>query len=695
MVKLRLLVLALSISLFVQAQNQGWCGTDEAMKVLYAQDPQLEADLQNLILGAQTRNVDNTTVYTIPVVFHILHEYGPENVSDAQCFSQIDALNKDFRKLNADTVTIVPAFQGLAADSRIEFKLAAYDPYGQCTNGIIRYNDHNTNSGDDYIKHTQWPRSRYLNVWVVKTMARPGVAGYAYLPNGVGSAGYWLDGIVIWNTYFGSTGTSNPGRSHTLSHEVGHFLSLQHPWGSGEIGTECGDDGIPDTPVTMGWQQCNLTSNDVCNPGIQENVQNIMEYAYCDRMFTHGQANQMRDVVTASVSERDNLISAANHALVGIDLPTPPLCAPQADFNMNRKFVCIGDAVNFSNNIMRGAASSYSWTFQDGNPATSTSSNPSVTFTSHGWKTVSLTATNATGSDTYTMERAVFVSPNWAVIQPPNTETFETETAMWWKIDNPGRVNHEWHLSGAAGFNSSQSMALRYFKQTIPSPPPYHPDFFYYRQLGSARDAIVSPAYDMRYMSQSTLTFKYACATIAASEAQLTEVLRVYTSIDCGKTWTLRKSFTKAELANNGGMFEDFVPKSTEQWATGTVNITNVQGQSRAMFKFEYTASDYSNNIYLDDISVEGTLSIDSPGEEAAYIEVYPNPASDVLNVSLLQASGDEQVEMYNMNGQRVWEGTIENGSTLLTIDMKPFAKGLYLVRVTGDNYTVTKKIVK
>jgi hypothetical protein len=199
----------------------------------------------------------------------------------------------------------------------------------------------------------------------------------------------------------------------------------------------------------------------------------------------------------------------------------------------------------------------------------------------------------------------------------------------------------------------------------------------------------------MRYMTQASFSFKYACATIAGNEAQLTEVLRVYTSVDCGKTWTLRKTLNKAELANNGGMFEDFVPKETDQWATTSINITNVQGQSRVMFKIEYTASDYSNNIYIDDISVEGVLSVDSPGEEAAYIEVYPNPASDVLNVSLLQASGNEHVEMYNMNGQRVWEGAIENGSTLLTIDMKPFAKGLYLVRVTGDNYTVTKKIVK
>jgi PKD repeat protein len=695
MVKIRLIFLALLISTITQAQNQGWCASDEVMQELYALDPQLEADLQALILGAQSRNVDNTTVYTIPVVFHILHEYGPENVSDAQCFSQIDALNKDFRKLNADTVSIVPAFQALAADSRIEFKLAGKDPYGQCTNGIIRYNDHNTNSGDDFIKSTQWPRSRYLNVWVVKTMARPGVAGYAYLPNGVGSAGFWLDGIVIWNTYFGSTGTSNPGRSHTLSHEVGHYLSLQHPWGSGEVGTTCGDDGIPDTPITKGWQTCNLTSNDVCNPGIQENVQNIMEYAYCDRMFTHGQANQMRDVLTASVSERDNLITAANHALVGIDQATPPLCVPLPDFSMNRNFVCIGDAVNFSNNVMRGAASSYLWTFQDGNPATSTGANPSVTFTSHGWKSVSLTATNAAGSETYTLERAVFVSPNWAVIQPPHTETFETETAMWWKVDNPGRVNHEWQLTGAAGFNSSQSMALRYFRQTIPNPPPYHPDFFYYRQLGSARDAIVSPTYDMRYMSQASLSFKYACATIASTNAQLAEVLRIYTSVDCGKTWSLRKSITKAELANNGGMFADFVPNNPNQWATATVSLQPVQGQSRVMFKIEYTASDFSNNIYIDNVSVEGVLSVDYPGEEAGYIEVYPNPASDVLHVSLLQGTGKEQVELYNMNGQRVWIGHAENGSSLLTIDMQPFANGLYLVRVTGENYMVTKKIVK
>ena len=163
--------------------------------------------------------------FVIPVVFHIIHDNGQENISDAQARDAIRVLNDDFNKLNPDTATVVPAFAGNIADVGIEFRLAQLDPNGNCTKGINRILSDLTYDGDQSMKNLiQWPRDKYLNVWVCAEAQ--GAAGYTFLPGTVNSnfAATW-DGIVLKHNYTGSIGTSNSTRSRTLTHEVGHWLN--------------------------------------------------------------------------------------------------------------------------------------------------------------------------------------------------------------------------------------------------------------------------------------------------------------------------------------------------------------------------------------------------------------------------------------------------------------------------------------
>src|SRR5690606_26675939 len=140
-------------------------------------------------------------------------------------------LNTDFRKLNADTSEIMNEFKTIAADAKIEFRLASIDPFGNCTNGIEHIYTHETSQGNDASKLNQWPRYRYLNVWVVKDMEN-GVAGYAYYPSAVSGGIYYADGIIIRHNYIGSIGTSDVFSSRALTHEIGHYLGLPHTWGN-------------------------------------------------------------------------------------------------------------------------------------------------------------------------------------------------------------------------------------------------------------------------------------------------------------------------------------------------------------------------------------------------------------------------------------------------------------------------------
>lgn len=241
------------------------CGTDQMMAKLYAEHPEMrqaQIDMDNQIsqiVNAQKQQKSAMTenVYIIPVVFHIIHTYGAENITDSQINDQMTILNRDYRKLNSDTNTVVAAFQGLIADTKIEFRLAKLDPNGNCTNGIDRIYSHKTNSADDMSKLNPWPKNKYLNVWVVKTIGSAGVAGYAYYPSATTG---WLspfDGILILHNYIGSTGTSSPTNSRALTHEIGHWLNLSHTWGSTNDPTvACGDDLVSDTPITKGHNNC-------------------------------------------------------------------------------------------------------------------------------------------------------------------------------------------------------------------------------------------------------------------------------------------------------------------------------------------------------------------------------------------------------------------------------------------------------
>lgn len=283
--KITRLVLLLLISYLFQtvdlkAQEEGHfnCGSDEKRMELINKYPdilkkeqELEKFTQEFIKNKKNNKSSNQT-YVIPVVFHVLHEYGSENISDAQIFDAIRILNEDYSKSNADTSLVIPDFDTLIGKPNIEFRLAQIDAFGNCTNGIDRVYSHLTNNADNDSKIQIWDRTKYLNIWVVKSIGdTPGTAGYAQFPGSVDNQfGVYIDGIVVLHNHIGSIGTSNSYNSRTLTHEVGHWINLAHPWGfNNDPGVVCGDDGVHDTPETKGSTNCsNLYKAECTNNSI-------------------------------------------------------------------------------------------------------------------------------------------------------------------------------------------------------------------------------------------------------------------------------------------------------------------------------------------------------------------------------------------------------------------------------------------
>lgn len=278
------------------------CGAPEVHQRLL-QNPEyqrrriaIERHLSRFLLfdGAALR----TGVTEIPVVVHVVYSDAAGNIGAAQVSSQLDVLNRDYRKKNPDAAEVPDVWKGITSDPRIQFALATKDPAGQATDGITRTATTRTAFGtDDAVKAAStggadpWPSDQYLNLWVCNLGG--GLLGYAQFPGGPPET----DGVVILNTAFGTTGTAaapfDLGR--TATHEVGHWLNLLHIWGDR---LDCkGTDDVDDTPPAQAPNYGTPAFPHVsCNNGPNGDMfMNYMDYVddAAMFMFTAGQVARM------------------------------------------------------------------------------------------------------------------------------------------------------------------------------------------------------------------------------------------------------------------------------------------------------------------------------------------------------------------------------------------------------------------
>ncbi|MBF26014.1 MAG: hypothetical protein CMP49_05845 [Flavobacteriales bacterium] len=267
--------------------------TNNTFKVFY----------ENVYNASKNRMSTNNNTYYIPVVFHIVYNTDAQNIADSIVYSQIDVLNEDYRRLNANASDTRDEFLEFAGDANIEFFLANTDPDGNPTNGII----HQYTSRDEFLMFDNilsneitldevkssltggsdaWNTSKYLNIWVcniasldILGLELGQVFGYAYPPTNIDEALLelsnsqtvpdWptdmlsndesLQGVVLHyttvgrnNPYANDDGMVENNLGRTAVHEIGHYLGLRHTWGDaisflGEDGCNL-DDGISDTP---------------------------------------------------------------------------------------------------------------------------------------------------------------------------------------------------------------------------------------------------------------------------------------------------------------------------------------------------------------------------------------------------------------------------------------------------------------
>ncbi|MBA3827301.1 MAG: T9SS type A sorting domain-containing protein [Taibaiella sp.] len=741
------------VSLFagVKGYAQLTCGTDRDYQQLRLQypaiaalDAQLEKDIKNgmkdleLSRFARTTGAD-TTIYDIPIVVHILHDYGPENISDTVIYDAVNDWNIVYQKQNYDTSDVIAPFKKYVGNARCRFHLATIDPNGNPTKGITRLQTYYTNASNDRGKIGSWPHDKYVNIWFVSSFGGEltGAAAYARYP-AIGGIMPYYDGVMSLYSYI--------NYSKTIPHELGHVFNLIHVFGNtNSPAVACGDDSVDDTPPTLGHIPVGCTTaalydttcarnyfkiyhavsglDSVVDYPDTVNAQNIMDYTYCSRMFTIGQVQRMRLALQDTIGGRSNLHTAANLVLTGALDPYPDL-RPVADFSVQKGvgsftadkrsvFMCMNNIqlFNFRNESWNDTITGVQWMFSNSATTSTSSSLTSVTnrFSQPGWATVTLIATgNHSGNDTIS-KRAVYVADT-TTIQPSGfLQTFNIAAdTNKWPMFNYYNNQFKWEWFSGAGYDDNSS--LRYHS--------YDNRTGYTSKTGWAMgdyDDIFTPAFDISANSTAQLKLNFYTAgaydyrndsvfiyPVFAQNLDSTanDSLEIFISTNCGANFSRIAILKNDDLLNNGRQNLEFLPTLPSQWVARTINIPPAYHTNQAFFRLRYWPMHNSNNLYLDKLQITPyTTEVNEIAIHPNVIKVYPNPTSGDCHVAFRAgADGHVSYSITDVTGKSFYNTDVTYSPHGL-VD-KVFAKqvfpapGLYFITVRMTDNMSTQKII-
>jgi PKD repeat protein len=272
---------------------------------------------------------------------------------------------------------------------------------------------------------------------------------------------------------------------------------------------------------------------------------------------------------------------------VGIDAS---LLSLAAQFTVNDNSVCPGTTVQFTDQTTN-TPTQWSWNFPGGNPSSSTAQNPSVVYSIPGTYAVTLTASNASGSDVQVQNGYITVSGSYT---PPFFEGFVNTAflpADWTAVNNANQT-YFWQRSNTVGHNSTNSAWFNNHS---------------YNSSGTSDD-MISPGISLIGYTNPQLTFDVAYARYNANRA---DTLEVFVSADCGATWTSVYEKGGTMLSTVPDQVTPFTPTNS-QWRTETVSLSAYANAGALMIRFR-NENDHGNNLYIDNINLNATVT-SAPG---------------------------------------------------------------------------------
>jgi PKD repeat protein len=638
----------------LHAQTPVRCYTNEMHQQLLQQFPDLESEgnfenwMATKIQQMQSMAITNGT-YTIPVVFHVIHNGEAvgtgTNVSFAAIQSQLDVLNEDFRRiLGSNGYNTNPD----GADTQIEFCMARRRPDGSAFSatepGVNRIN--RTTAGftappfaTGYIDGTiktwtynnnnptatrGWDPAKYMNIWLCDISG--GVLGYAQFPQsplggmGCGAQAAATDGVVfLYNSIGKSAITGFPGpynEGRTATHEIGHWLGLRHIWGDGGCTV---DDFCNDTPLAGAPNYNCPTGTNSCTAAPDagpDMIQNYMDYTndLCMNIFTNDQKMRMRTVLENSPLRATLINSDAcvppnpnDASIVNVTNPKGDNCpgAITPTVTIKNRGASNLTSATISYNIDNGTPVTFAWTgnLTPGSTANVNLPNFTTTLGQHLFKSWSTLPNGATDpSTTYDTSGIFFMISNG--INAPFTENFDGSVFppdVRWEVINTNNDCYEWvgasatSITGVLNNNAAQFPGFQNSTgstETLVTPVLTLP----------CNATAANVQFDVAYRRRNNTTANY-------------ERLYVEISENCGTTWAATPIYDKAGtvlqvLTNTITTY--YTPVGISDWRTETINLLPFVTSTSKNIRLRFRAvAANGNNIYIDNFKFNAT----TPGE--------------------------------------------------------------------------------
>ncbi len=709
--KIYLTTCLILIVAFSNAQTSNKCGTMEhhtwkmQTDSKYAESFKLSENLINKFIEKNNNHNSNrisnqTSPDTIPIVVHVVWKTSGQNITDQQVISQIDALNEDFSRTNADSINTPAVWRPIAGRMPYHFILARRDPNGNPTNGIVRVQtSSNSFSTNDAIKFNSqggsdaWDVDTYLNIWVGNLSG--GVLGYGEFPTTVSSNTY---GFVCQYDAFGRVGNVNPpyDLGRTTTHEISHCFNLFHIWG--DDGGACnGSDQVSDTPnqsdATFGClafpavDACSVTS-----PGIM--FMNYMDYSddNCLNMFTNGQTTRMVAAVTNFYPSIVNSIGIQPVSLLAIDAGINSIVSPSNNYCTDsiQPMIILKNwgssnltsaTINFK--LDNNAVQTFSWTGALGSLDTITVLLPIIVSSPGSHTFISYTTIpngiadmnnlNDTSSSTFNI---ISIGQNL-----PYTQNFSNITfpPSGWSLTNPDGAT-TWARSSVSQDANPGSLWM---------------DNYNYNASGEI-DELETEAYDLTSIANPRFSFylAYKLYTDPALNPNYSDTLEVLISTDCGQTFTsIYKKFgiplttTTPTWANN-----QFVPTAA-QWRQEIIDLLPFAAIQNAVFKFR-NITQYENHLYIDNINIDFITSVEAINKQFTP-QIYPNPTSGKINILFSEPVNElYKIEIYNSIGQNVFTKKNVADFEKTQIDLNGIADGVYTINIISGKYSYKGKLI-
>ncbi|MEL7339454.1 MAG: PKD domain-containing protein, partial [Bacteroidota bacterium] len=482
----------------------------------------------------------------------------------------------------------------------------------------------------------------------------------------------------------------------TLTHEMGHWLGLYHPflnggnfsgqqYCQGQASSNCATSGDRVCDTQQGNDSyLDCSDRNSCDDGpcdYLDQKELYMGYASCVSSFTLGQAERMYFYLDNQLA---SLWSPANLTATGIDNVSPIYSEPAATFSVSQTTACPGSTISFTDETL-GCVETYNWIFPGGNPVSSSNPNPEVTYALPGEYPVQLTVSNG-GGYTNSVTRTSYIKIADVGVQLPYSESFETGTfaPAGWKIVDE-MEDGGWERKTLI---SSDGVACASF-------PAFN------SQSCDSRDDMITPLLDLTNIYTASMKFDYAYAAFSASQDEADQLL-VQVMDECGNLLpsALFEGSGFSLTSNQQFLQQEFTPDASD-WKTLDISLNDYVGQKvYVVFNF-YSLQ--GQNFYLDNVVIDGfTTGIEPLHDLAAASSVVPNPfeAGFMLQFQIPQ-SEDMRLEVVDLSGKTLYTQTLgrlsagtheyELGDPAIT----NLSAGVYFLNLYTERGRATKKLVK